>query len=146
MNLGGMGKMLKELWSKYVNRETISYLIFGVLTTIINYVVYYGLRFFGVHYLVANTVAWIAAVAAAYVTNKLWVFESKSWAPAVVAREVVLFAAARVISLGAETAFMALTVEVLHFDDRIMKLVAEVFVVILNYVFSKLIIFKKKES
>ena len=144
-----MNSFLKKIFGKfekYINRETISYLIFGVTTTIVNYVVYYGLRFFDVNYLAANTVAWIAAVTVAYVTNKLWVFNSKSWAPSVVVREIALFAAARLISLGAETAFMAFTVEVLHLDDRIMKLVAEVFVVILNYVFSKLVIFKKKES
>ncbi|MBP5291787.1 MAG: GtrA family protein [Lachnospiraceae bacterium] len=130
---------------KYINRETISYLFFGVVTTIVNYSSYFGLRFFNVHYLVANTIAWIAAVTTSYVTNKLWVFHSKSWESSVVLREIVLFAGARVLSLGLETIFMALTVELLHFDDRIMKLIAEVFVVIINYIFSKLIIFKKKE-
>jgi putative flippase GtrA len=129
---------------KYINRETISYLFFGVVTTIVNYIVYYGLRFFNVHYLAANTIAWVAAVTTAYVTNKLWVFQSKSWESSVVLREIALFAGARIVSLGIETVIMVLTVELLHFDDRIMKIVAQVIVVIVNYIFSKLIIFKKE--
>jgi putative flippase GtrA len=129
---------------KYINRETISYLFFGVVSTIVNYIVYYGLRFFNVHYLAANTIAWVAAVTTAYVTNKLWVFQSKSWESSVVLREIALFAGARIVSLGIETVIMVLTVELLHFDDRIMKIVAQVIVVIVNYIFSKLIIFKKE--
>jgi putative flippase GtrA len=129
---------------KYINRETISYLFFGVVTTIVNYIVYYGLRFFNVHYLAANTIAWVAAVTTAYVSNKLWVFQSKSWESSVVFREIALFAGARIVSLGIETVIMVLTVELLHFDDRIMKIVAQVIVVIVNYIFSKLIIFKKE--
>lgn len=138
-----MNKILTIL-EKYINRETISYLFFGVVTTIVNYIVYYGLRFFNVHYLAANTIAWVAAVTTAYVTNKLWVFQSKSWESSVVLREIALFAGARIVSLGIETVIMVLTVELLHFDDRIMKIVAQVIVVIVNYIFSKLIIFKKE--
>lgn len=137
--------MLFKLLEKYINRETISYLFFGVVTTIVNYSCYLSLRFFNVHYVVANTIAWIAAVTTSYITNKLWVFHSKSWESSVILREIVLFAGARVISLGLETVFMVLMVELLHFDDRIMKIIAEFFVVIINYVFSKLIIFRKKE-
>lgn len=139
-----MIKKILTILEKYINRETISYLFFGVVTTIVNYIVYYGLRFFNVHYLAANTIAWVAAVTTAYVTNKLWVFQSKSWESSVVLREIALFAGARIVSLGIETVIMVLTVELLHFDDRIMKIVAQVIVVIVNYIFSKLIIFKKE--
>lgn len=143
--LDSLANLIRGLWKKLVTRETVLYVVFGVVTTIINFVVYYILRHLGVNYLVANTIAWIAAVSAAYVTNKLWVFNSRSWAFPVVFREVILFAAARLLSLAAETAFMALTVELLHANDRVMKIIAEIFVVILNYIFSKLVIFRKKE-
>jgi len=129
-----------------VNRETILYLFFGIVTTLINYAVYYPCRWIGIDYRIANILAWIVAVAAAYITNKIFVFESKSYAPQVLFREIATFTAARVFSLVCEMAFLMLTVEVLHANDLIMKLIAAVFVVILNYIFSKLFIFKKENS
>jgi len=137
---------MKNLWNKYVNRETILYLFFGIVTTVINYVVYYLCRWIGIDYRIANLLAWVTAVAAAYLTNKLYVFESRSFAPQVLFREIAKFTASRVFSLACEMAFLILTVEVLHANDLIMKLIAAVFVVILNYVFSKLFIFKKEKS
>ncbi|MDO4379519.1 MAG: GtrA family protein, partial [Clostridia bacterium] len=72
---------IKALFKKLVNKETVTYVIFGVLTTLVNLVVFKGfdVLFKGKYYLFTNTIAWIAAVAFAYVTNKLFVFESKSW-------------------------------------------------------------------
>ena len=134
---------LAEIKQKLFNRETILYLVFGVLTTAVNYAVYYICRGIGIDYKIANVIAWIFAVIFAFVTNKLFVFESKSWQPAVVLRELVLFAGARVFSLLIEEGFLLFTVEVLHGNDRIMKLIAAVFVVIINYFFSKFFIFKK---
>ncbi|WP_434310976.1 GtrA family protein [Hominifimenecus sp. rT4P-3] len=128
---------------KLLNPETISYLIFGVLTTLVNYVVYYPCRFIGLPYWLANVIAWIFAVAFAFVTNKLIVFKSKSFDSKVLIKEIFLFAGARIFSLVCETLFLVFTVEVLHFSDLIMKLIAAVFVVAINYIFSKRIIFHK---
>ncbi len=132
-----------KIKQKLFNRETILYLVFGVLTTAVNYAVYYFCRFLGIDYRIANVIAWIFAVIFAFITNKIFVFESKSWKPAVMLRELTLFAGARVFSLLIEEGFLLFTVEVLHGNDRIMKLIAAVFVVIINYFFSKFFIFKK---
>ena len=126
---------LTDIKKKLFNRETILYVVFGVLTTAVNYAVYYFCRFLDVDYRIANVIAWIFAV--------LFVFESKSWKPAVALRELALFAGARIFSLLIEEGFLLFTVEVLHGNDRIMKLIAAVFVVIINYFFSKFFIFKK---
>ena len=134
---------LTDIKKKLFNRETILYVVFGVLTTAVNYAAYYFCRFLDVDYRIANVIAWIFAVIFAFITNKLFVFESKSWKPAVALRELALFAGARIFSLLIEEGFLLFTVEVLHGNDRIMKLIAAVFVVIINYFFSKFFIFKK---
>ena len=77
---------MKELIKKVINKETISYVVFGVLTTVINIVVF-NLCEYIMDYKVANVIAWIAAVAFAFVTNKLYVFESKSWEIKLVGKE-----------------------------------------------------------
>jgi len=139
---------------KYLNRETISYLIFGVLTTVLNYIVFWlFLRLLGDEAaLLANVVAFIAAVAFAYVTNKLYVFESKSWKPEVVKKELVAFISARLLTFALEELGLFVAANLLHLGryalfgvDGIMisKLLLNVLVIIGNYVLSKWIIFKK---
>ncbi len=135
-----MKKKLRNL----LTPETVSYLVFGVLTTVVNYLVYYPCRFLGTPYWLANVVAWIFAVAFAFVANKWIVFKSRTTGFKTLCREIVLFAGARLFSLACETGFLIFTVEVLHLSDLIMKLIAAVFVVSINYIFSKLFIFKKE--
>lgn len=135
--------MIQVLWNKFVNRETISYLIFGVLTTIVNYVVFELCSFIHIHYLIATLIAWVLAVMFAYITNKLFVFESKSWKKEVILKELPSFVTCRVISGLFDLGFMALAVEIFTINKSIAKLVSNVFVVIANYIFSKLFIFKK---
>ena len=149
-----------ERLKKLLNRETVSYLIFGVLTTVVNYVVFhlmYTVVLGGRGSLIANFVAWVVAVVFAYVVNKLFVFESKSWAWDVLVREIPAFVAARVASFGIEEAGLFLsesilrlnTVTVLSLEGFTMdgvtaaKLALSVIVVVLNYFFSKWFIFKK---
>ena len=136
---------MKELFRKYVNRETVTYIIFGVLTTLVNYIIYYGLRLLRVDYKIAEVAAWIGGVLFAFFTNKRYVFESRDYSPKVLLTEFWKFTAGRLITFLIEYGFMLLTVDVLHWNDLIMKLIISVVVVILNYVFSKLFIFKKKE-
>lgn len=150
--------MIKRLFNKY--KELISYIFFGVLTTVVSLVSFHifdvilGEKF----YLLTNVISWIFAVAFAYITNKLWVFESKSWRASVVAKELIGFFGARILSLVIEEVGLWLMVEKLSMGDIsidifsfningnfIAKLIMQVVVVILNYIFSKLVIFKKSK-
>ncbi len=134
---------MKALIQKFLNRETISYLIFGALTTIVNYVSYEVCKWLGIHYTVSTIIAWVLAVAFAYITNKLFVFESKSFEKAVLIKEITAFVSCRVFSGLCDLGFMVLAVEIIGINDSIAKLVSNVFVVVINYIFSKLFIFKK---
>ena len=138
---------MKQLINKLINKETITYIIFGVLTTVVNYAVYYLFyRFTSIDPIVYNVVAWIAAVVFAFVTNKLFVFESKSFAPEVLLSEFVTFIGARLLSLLFETGFLALTVKVFLMNEFVSKVIAAVFFVIFNYFASKFLIFRKKDK
>lgn len=145
---------------KLLNRETVLYLIFGVLTTVVNYVVFhivYTMVLGGQGSLIANFAAWIAAVVFAFVVNKLFVFESKSWAWPVLIREIPAFVAARVASFGIEEAGLLISEGLLKLNEVTIltigsfsmdgvtaaKLALSVIVVVLNYFFSKWFIFKK---
>jgi len=135
---------MESLIKKFLNRETISYLIFGVLTTLVNYVVYELCKWIGVHYAVSTIIAWIFAVAFAYITNKLFVFESRSFNRSVLIKEIAAFVSCRLLSGLCDLGFMIIAVELLSIHDSVSKLLSNVVVVIINYIFSKLFIFKKK--
>ncbi|MGN0370843.1 MAG: GtrA family protein [Butyrivibrio sp.] len=138
---------MKKLLKKLINKETISYIIFGGLTTVVNYAVYYLFyKFTDVNYVVYNVIAWIAAVLFAFITNKLFVFESKSFNAKTILRELLSFVAARLLSLLFETAFLAVTVNFFHLNELIAKIAACIFVVIINYFFSKFFIFRKNKE
>lgn len=139
-----MKEPTKNLIKKFLNRETVSYLVFGVLTTIVNYASYELCKWLGVHYTVSTVAAWVLAVAFAYITNKLYVFESKSFEKNVLLREISAFVGCRLFSGLCDLGFMILAVELLCMNDSIAKLASNVFVVIINYIFSKLFIFRKK--
>ena len=145
---------------KILNRETILYIVFGVATTVVNYVVFhllYNVLWHQQNSLTANAAAFVAAVIFAFIVNKLFVFESKSWSAATLRREIPSFLAARVGSFGIEEAglflaekvfklggVIAITVGGTAFDWITVIKVALAFVVVaLNYVFCKLFVFKK---
>lgn len=134
---------MDRLIKKLLNRETISYLIFGVLTTIVNFSAYETCKLLGLHYTFSTAAAWILAVAFAYVTNKLFVFESKSWEKHVLLKEIPAFVGCRFFSFLCDLGFMVFAVELLSMNDTLAKVVSNVFVVLINYIFSKLFIFKK---
>ena len=150
---------IKGLINKY--KEPILYLIFGVLTTLVNFVSFYLLNKAAgeKYYLINNVIAWFFAVIFAYVTNKLWVFESKGFALKTVVKEIPEFFAARLFSLAVEEGGLWLFVDRLGFDrfsfslfgfeftgKLIAKVALAVIVVILNYFFSKFIIFRKAKK
>jgi Predicted membrane protein len=128
---------VKNIFLKY--RQPIVYLINGGLTTAVNFVVYIVLkRIFGVHVLIANTIAWIVSVIYAFITNKKIVFQDNQG----VLRQFIMFAGLRIVSYALEE--LSLFVFVLHlkFDDLLVKIIVSVLIVIINYIFSKFIIFK----
>ena len=127
------------------HEEVISYLFFGGLTTLVNYIVYLPcynlLRLSGT---LSNVTAWVAAVAFAYLTNKPFVFKSHDWSAKTVIPELTKFVGCRVGSGLAETAIIFVTVDLLNLNGNMIKLLTSVLVVILNYVASKLVVFRKK--
>ena len=124
--------------------DMVSYLFFGVLTTVVNYLVYLPLyNLAGISAAVSNMIAWAAAVAFAYVTNKPFVFKSHDWSMKTVLPELGKFVGCRAASGGLETALVFLTVDVCGWDGNLWKLIISVLVVILNYVSSKLLVFRK---
>lgn len=124
--------------------DILAYLFFGVLTTVVNYVVYlpcYNLLHISAA--VSNVIAWAVAVAFAYVTNKPFVFHSHDWSAQTVIPELGKFVGSRIASGGLETLIIFLTVDCLLWNGNVMKLVTSVLVVILNYIASKLLVFRK---
>ena len=133
---------IKALIEKYW--DILSYLFFGGLTTVVNYIVYLPCyNWLGISAAVSNVIAWIFAVVFAYLTNKPFVFRSHDWSAKTVIPEFGKFVGGRVASGLMETAIIFLTVDLLHWDGNIMKLVTSVLVVILNYITSKFIAFRK---
>lgn len=138
-----MGNKIKELVTKHW--DIFSYLLFGVLTTVVNYMVYLPCyNWLGMSATVSNMVAWAASVAFAFLTNKPFVFKSHDWSAKTVWPELTKFVGTRLGSGILETVVIFATVDLLNWNGNIMKLAVSVFVVIINYVGSKLLVFRKK--
>lgn len=128
-------------------KEGILYLFFGVLSTIVNLGTYFiATRGFGINYLVSNVIAWFFAVIFAYVTNKFFVFEVKNVEIKFLIKEFLSFINCRIVSGVTEIILIYLMVEILCINDFIVKIITNIVVVVLNFIFSKLIIFKKKTN
>ena len=145
---------------KLLNRETILYIVFGVATTVVNYIVFhllYNVLWHQNHSLAANAAAFVAAVIFAFVVNKLFVFESRSWDAVTLKREIPSFLGARIGSFGIEEAGLFLAEKVFRLGGviaitlggtafdwiTVVKIALSFVVVALNYVFCKLFVFKK---
>ena len=136
-------KKLRVLFERYY--DVISYLFFGGLTTVVNYLVYLPCyNWWGISSSVSNMIAWVAAVAFAYLTNKPFVFKSHDWSAKTVWPELTKFVGCRIGSGILETLFLLVTVDILHWNGNWMKLITSVLVVILNYFGSKFLVFTKK--
>ncbi|MFR7479138.1 MAG: GtrA family protein [Acutalibacteraceae bacterium] len=144
-------------WPKY--REPVLYLVFGAATTLVNLVLFWGLNFLVGEeaYLITNIIATVLAILFAYVTNKLFVFTSRSWSLAVLKREIPSFFGARAFTFLLEEGGLWLFIDVWGAGNlqisvfslvisgtMLTKLVLQVIVILLNYVFSKFLIFAKK--
>ncbi|MEE0434884.1 MAG: GtrA family protein [Peptococcaceae bacterium] len=128
---------IKDLLNKY--QEQWRYLIVGCCTTLINYVLYFLLNLFDVHYIVSNVLAWAGAVVFAYFANGAWVYRATSRRSI---REATAFVASRVFSLGLETVLLALMVEMLGCGEYVAKIIVGVVVVVVNYL-TGLLVYKK---
>lgn len=122
-------------------KEIILYLIFGVLTTIVNIASFYILvDILKINWIVSNVAAWILSVLFAYFTNKTYVFESKN---SNIIKEFISFIICRILSLGIDMVFMFILIDLLNVSNLISKIIVNIIVVIANYIFSKFLIFKK---
>ena len=144
---------LGKIIDKLVTKEIVTYLIFGVLTTAVNFLTYTAfIKFYGESKVtLCNGIAWVVAVLFAFITNKLFVFESKSFVPLVLLREFTIFISARIFTGVLEIFFPELLMKIgldqklFGVEGMLAKVVVAVIVVILNYVFSKLVTFRKKK-
>lgn len=138
-----MNEKIRKLFHKYY--DVLAYLVFGVLTTVVNYLIYlpcYNLL--QLPAVVSNLIAWVVAVAFAYLTNKPFVFRSHDWSAKTVIPELTKFVSCRVASGAAESVILWITVDTLGWNGNLWKLVTSVLVVVLNYIGSKLVVFRKK--
>lgn len=137
--------MLKKLMKKY--EELIMYIIVGVCTMIVSLVSYFIMaNTLQMYYQAANIISWVLAVAFAYVTNKKYVFKSPYTSVQATTKELVSFVSSRVASLLVEILSMFFFVQVCQIDDNIMKLMNQVLVTVLNYIFSKFWVFRKEKQ
>ena len=129
------------------NKEIINYLIFGVLTTVVSFVVYFIFaKVFKIDEVISNVISWFFSVLFAFVTNKLYVFESKETGKKTLLKEIISFYLARLFTgVVCDLGVFALMVKIFKINDVLSKLVTQVIVIILNYVLSKLFVFKQNK-
>lgn len=136
---------LKELYQKY--KDVIPYLFFGIMTTIANVVVYYvAAHIFGWSVMLSTIAAWFVAILLAYLTNRKWVFHSEAEGFQEILKEIVSFFFCRIATGIADWLCMFLFVDVLHLNDMVIKFLSNVLVVVLNYIASRLFIFRKTKK
>lgn len=149
---------LNSMMKKIVNKEMFYYIVFGVLTTLVSLVTFWIFdKILGSKLaLISNVLSWIFAVAFAFITNKFIVFNSKKTDSSTLTKEILSFTGARLLSLGVEELGIFIAQFVFHADKKvyfkfvggmmIAKVILQVIVVIINYIFSKLYIFKDKNE
>ena len=140
---------MKTIIGLYFNyKEVINYLIFGVLCTVVNFISYFMFaRVLGIEKVASSALSWFCAVLFAYITNKLFVFESKTNTKKEFFKEISSFFFARILSgILCDVGTFALMVEVFKINDILSKIVTQVMVIIVNYIFSKIFVFKKAHN
>lgn len=138
-----MIQKLRSLIKKYW--DILTYLVFGVLTTVVNYAIYLPIfNFCGISAAVSNMIAWVGAVIFAFLTNKPFVFHSHDWSAKTTLPELIKFVSCRLASGVMETVILFLAVDCMAWNGNIWKLVTQVLVIVINYVGSKLLVFRNK--
>lgn len=140
-----MIQWFKTRWAAY--EEGLLYLIFGVLTTVVDFVIYLMMTdVLLVNYLIGNVVAFFGAVLFAFVTNKIYVFKSHDFTGRKVLYEMATFVGARIFSLGLNLAVLYVFVDWFAMNDVVVKVMASVLVVLMNYIISKWLVFKDRKG
>ena len=142
MHLPGL-RTFEKIYKK--NKEVLLYLLFGGLTTIVSIGTFAWFNV-GMHMneLIANVISWVFAVIFAYVTNKIWVFQSETSGLGAVLKEIAKFFGGRLATLGVEELILFVFISLLHGNSMIVKLIAQVVIVILYYIISKIFVFENK--
>ena len=125
-------------------KEVLWYGFFGVLTTLINIISFYLLDKTGMNIYINNFIAWFLSVLFAFITNKLFVFNSKSLDKKVIMKEILSFFFFRILSLGIDMAGMYICISIMNLGKMISKVLMNIIVIVANYIFSKIFIFKKE--
>ena len=141
-------EFIKNLYNKY--KKYVNYVIFGVLTTVVYFITYYICKWLGLSQLPSTSIAWFFSVLFAFITNKLFVFESKTETKSQFFFELIKFYGSRLFSLFVDMGITAFFTYLLHWDSGIKeligKIVANVVVLILNFVLSQFLVFTKKKK
>ena len=139
---------LKKLADWYMkHQEGMRYLVFGALTTVVNILAYSVLYYvFHIENTISNVIAWIIGATFAYITNKLYVFNSKVNTRKELIKEIVYFYGCRLLTLAVDEGIMILTVDKFGWNALLMKILANIIVIILNFIFSKILIFRKETN
>lgn len=135
-------KFIRDFYDKH--ESALLYIIVGGLTTVVSLAAQYVPAYFGLPTKVNTTISWLCAVTFAFFTNKVWVFKDRSYSRRDWLSQAAAFYGARLATYFLELGFMILTVDVLNYSEYIMKLIAQVFILVVNYLFSKFFIFRKK--
>ena len=135
-------KWIQDFYDKH--ESVLLYLIVGAMTTVISIGTQYIAIYFGLPTEINTTISWICAVTFAFFTNKVWVFKNESKTRKDWLSQAAAFYGARLVTYFLELGFMSFTVRVLMQNEYVMKLIAQIFILVLNYLFSKLVIFRKK--
>ena len=137
--------LLRNFYGLYKKHKSVLlYIFFGGLTTLVSIGSFILANTVLDHH-IANLISWICAVTFAYVTNRIWVFDSQAKGAAIF-REVLTFFGGRLFSLGVEEVMLLVCVNWLQFNSTAIKLIAQVVVLVLNYVISKLLVFRKRSE
>ncbi len=143
--MSGKVSKIKTLYKKY--ESIIAYLFFGACSMVANIIAYaICAKVFNLSTVISTIIAWIVAVAIAYITNRLWVFKSKNTKHKEIIREILSFLAARILTGLLDIAIMYIFVDLLHWSDIVMKIISNIIVIVLNYIASKMFIFVKAKE
>ena len=134
---------MQKIRAAVSNREVILYLVFGVLTTAVDWLISFILYRTEMNLHLANTLAWVGAVLFAYVTNRIWVFESRKTGIGAITLELIAFAGGRVATLLMQEGIFVIFCDLLKWNEYVIKIAAAVLVVIGNYIISKLLVFRQ---
>lgn len=137
-------KFIRDFY--YKHESVMLYLLVGAMTTAVSLITQYIPLLMGFPTEVNTTVSWICAVTFAFFTNKVWVFKNESRTKSDWIKQAAAFYGGRLTTYFLELAFMSFTVRVLHQNEYVMKLIAQVFILVINYLFSKLVVFGKKRE